>query len=94
MSLILTLHYSGTPRRSCRELHGERAFPTQKDRDPNLHEIRIPVLYFFYRSQFFTVLGYGSTSRMLAMPVIYMTQRSNPRPKPECLTVPYFLRSR
>src|SRR5699024_5231525 len=36
-----------------------------------------------YRSQFFTVLGNGMTSRIFDMPVRYMTQRSNPRPNPE-----------
>ena len=35
-----------------------------------------------YSSQLPTVLGKGSTSRMLPMPVRYMTQRSKPRPKP------------
>ena len=39
------------------------------------------------------VLGNGMTSRMLVMPVISSTARSRPRPKPECGTVPYFLRS-
>ena len=36
-----------------------------------------------YSSQFPTVLGNGMTSRMLPIPVRYMTQRSKPRPKPE-----------
>ena len=35
-----------------------------------------------YNSQLFTVLGKGITSRMLDIPVRYMTQRSKPRPKP------------
>ena len=35
-----------------------------------------------YRSQLPTVLGKGMASRMLPMPVRYMTQRSKPRPKP------------
>ena len=47
-----------------------------------------------YNSQFFTVLGKGMTSRMLPIPVRYITQRSNPRPKPAWLAEPYFLRSR
>ena len=45
-------------------------------------------------SAFPTVLGWGSTSRMLAMPVRYMTIRSNPRPKPACLQEPNRRRSR
>jgi len=36
-----------------------------------------------YSSQLFTVLGNGITSRILPMPVRYITQRSKPRPKPE-----------
>ena len=36
----------------------------------------------FYRSQLLTVLGKGITSRMLPMPVRYMTHRSKPKPKP------------
>lgn len=35
-----------------------------------------------YKSQFPTVRGNGRTSRMFAIPVRYMTQRSKPRPKP------------
>ena len=35
-----------------------------------------------YSSQLPTVLGKGMASRMLPMPVRYMTQRSKPRPKP------------
>lgn len=45
-------------------------------------------------SAFPTVLGWGSTSRMLAMPVRYITIRSNPRPKPACLQEPNRRRSR
>jgi len=40
------------------------------------------VFVFTYSSQVPTVLGNGSTSRMLPMPVRYITQRSKPRPKP------------
>ena len=47
-----------------------------------------------YSSQLLTVLGNGMTSRMLDMPVRYITQRSNPSPNPACLAEPYFLRSR
>ena len=47
-----------------------------------------------YSSQLFTVLGNGITSRILPIPVRYITQRSNPSPKPACLAEPYFLRSR
>ena len=36
-----------------------------------------------YSSQLFTVLGNGITSRMLDIPVRYITQRSKPSPKPE-----------
>ena len=36
-----------------------------------------------YKSQLFTVLGNGITSLMLPIPVRYITQRSNPSPKPE-----------
>ncbi len=36
----------------------------------------------------------GSTSRMLEMPVRYMTQRSKPRPKPAWRVEPYLRRSR
>ena len=39
-------------------------------------------------SRLLTVLGKGTTSRMLPMPVTYMIRRSKPRPKPPCLTVP------
>ena len=35
-----------------------------------------------YRSQLFTVRGNGITSLMLPIPVIYITQRSKPSPKP------------
>ena len=45
-------------------------------------------------SAFPTVLGWGSTSRMLAMPVRYITIRSKPRPKPACLQEPNRRRSR
>ena len=37
---------------------------------------------FHYSSQLPTVLGKGRTSRMLPIPVRYITQRSKPRPKP------------
>ena len=46
-----------------------------------------------YKSQLFTVLGNGMTSRMLPIPVRYITQRSNPRPNPACHVLPYFGRS-
>ena len=36
-----------------------------------------------YSSQLPTVLGNGITSRMLPIPVRYITQRSKPRPNPE-----------
>ena len=45
-------------------------------------------------SAFPTVLGWGSTSRMLAIPVRYITIRSKPRPKPACLQEPNRRRSR
>lgn len=48
----------------------------------------------FYSSQLFTVLGNGMTSRIFAIPVRYITQRSNPRPNPACLADPYLRRSR
>ena len=48
----------------------------------------------FQNSALPTVRGWGSTSRMLAMPVRYMTIRSNPRPKPACLQEPNRRRSR
>ena len=47
----------------------------------------------FYRSQLPTVLGKGMASRMLPMPVRYMTQRSKPRPKPAWRAEPYLRRS-
>ena len=47
-----------------------------------------------YSSQLFTVLGNGITSRILDMPVRYITHLSNPSPNPACLVEPYFLRSR
>src|SRR5699024_6350842 len=47
-----------------------------------------------YSSQLLTVLGNGITSRIFAIPVRYITQRSNPSPNPACLVDPYFLRSR
>ncbi len=40
------------------------------------------------------VRGNGSTSRMFAMPVRYITMRSKPRPKPACLLLPKRRRSR
>ena len=58
--------------------------------NPKVH----PAQIFYHNSQFFTVLGKGMTSRMLPIPVRYITQRSNPRPKPAWLAEPYFLRSR
>ena len=48
----------------------------------------------YQRSQFFTVRGNGITSRIFPIPVRYMIMRSKPSPKPACLVVPYFLRSR
>lgn len=45
-------------------------------------------------SQLPTVRGNGITSRMFDTPVRYITQRSNPRPKPAWRAEPYFLRSR
>ena len=48
----------------------------------------------FQNSALPTVRGWGSTSRMLAMPVRYITIRSNPRPKPACLQEPNRRRSR
>ena len=48
----------------------------------------------YYNSQLFTVLGNGTTSRILPIPVKYITQRSKPRPKPACLAEPYFLKSK
>lgn len=41
-----------------------------------------------------TVLGNMITSRILAIPVVYMISLSKPRPKPPCGTVPYLRRSR
>ena len=46
-----------------------------------------------YSSQLPTVLGKGIASRMLPMPVRYMTQRSKPRPKPAWRVEPYLRRS-
>ena len=40
-------------------------------------------LLFLYNSQLLTVRGNGTTSRILPIPVRYITQRSNPRPNPE-----------
>ena len=48
----------------------------------------------FQNSALPTVRGWGSTSRMLAMPVRYITIRSKPRPKPACLQEPNRRRSR
>ena len=47
-----------------------------------------------YSSQLPTVRGNGSTSRMLEMPVRYMTQRSKPRPNPAWRVEPYLRRAR
>ena len=47
-----------------------------------------------YNSQLLTVLGNGMTSRIFAIPVRYITQRSNPSPNPACLAEPYLRRSR
>lgn len=47
-----------------------------------------------YRSARPGYLGKGITSLMLSMPVANRSIRSKPRPKPQCLTVPYRLRSR
>ena len=52
------------------------------------------ILYHIYKSQLLTVRGKGMTSRMLPMPVKYITQRSKPRPKPAWRAEPYFRRSR
>ena len=41
-----------------------------------------------YISKFAAVRGKGPTSRMLVMPVTYMTMRSRPRPNPACSTPP------
>ena len=46
-----------------------------------------------YSSQLLTVLGKGMASRMLPMPVMYMTIRSKPRPKPAWRAEPYLRRS-
>lgn len=46
-----------------------------------------------YNSQFPTVLGNGTTSRMFDIPVRYITQRSNPSPNPACLAEPYLRKS-
>ena len=48
----------------------------------------------FYSSQLLTVLGNGITSRILDIPVRYITHRSNPSPNPAWRVEPYFLRSR
>ena len=40
------------------------------------------LLRIYYKSQLFTVRGNGITSLMLPIPVIYITQRSKPSPKP------------
>ena len=50
--------------------------------------------YIDYNSQLFTVLGNGITSRILLIPVRYITQRSNPSPNPACRAVPYLRRSK
>ena len=47
-----------------------------------------------YSSQLLTVLGKGITSRILDIPVRYITQRSNPNPNPEWRVEPYLRRSR
>ena len=47
-----------------------------------------------YISRFAAVRGNGPTSRMLVMPVTYMTMRSRPSPKPACSTPPYRRKSR
>ena len=49
---------------------------------------------FAYSSQLLTVLGKGMASRMLPTPVMYMTMRSKPRPKPAWRAEPYLRRSR
>ena len=54
------------------------------------HKLRINS----YSSQLFTVLGNGMTSRMLPIPVRYITHLSNPSPNPACLAEPYLRRSR
>ena len=51
-------------------------------------------LFFCQKSALPVVLGKGSTSRMLAMPVRYMIMRSKPMPKPACFAVPYLRNSR
>ena len=52
------------------------------------------LLFSNYSSQLFTVLGNGMTSRILPIPVRYMTHLSNPSPNPAWWVEPYFLRSR
>ncbi len=46
------------------------------------------------KSACFGALGNAITSRMLSMPVAYITALSNPSPKPAWGTVPYLRRSR
>ena len=48
----------------------------------------------YQNSAFLGVRGKETTSRMLVIPVRYITNLSKPRPKPACLTPPYFLVSR
>ena len=46
-------------------------------------ERQLPLLFYignYYISMLDAVRGKGKTSRMLAMPVTYITMRSNPRP--------------
>src|SRR4030067_98526 len=53
-----------------------------------LFPTRYSLLANFQNFAFLGVLGNGSTSRILAMPDIYISARENPRPKPACGTVP------
>ena len=69
-------------------------YPHRFLRIRNVSEARYGSDYLIYSSQLPTVLGNGITSRMLPMPVKYMTQRSKPRPKPEWRAEPYLRRSR
>ena len=81
-SVFVILHKDGIPAR--KDARRQEILP------PGGVFLEAPV----YSSQLPTVRGNGSTSRMLEMPVRYMTQRSKPKPKPAWRVEPYLRRSR
>jgi len=73
-------------------LHDSRAYFAQEEIRHTLQR-KVCLCGVVYRSQDPVVRGKGRMSRMFATPVIYISRRSKPRPKPECSTPPKRRRS-